>query len=69
MSRYLSFATLGAVLTAVFACVVLRQLILAELLELVSHGFLQTHRQGVAEALETQSWCLDRTVCIRIPLH
>lgn len=44
---------IAAVFAAVFARVVFGQLILAELLELVSHRLLQAHRQGAAEALET----------------
>lgn len=50
---YLCFALVAVVLTAVLACVVFGQLILAELLELVSHRLLQAHRQRAAEALET----------------
>ncbi len=56
---YLAFGPVAAVFAAVFACVVFGQLILAELLELVSHCLLQAHRQGAAEALETDTHCYD----------
>lgn len=52
MLLYLGFAPVTAVFTAVFTRVVFCQLILVELLELVSHCFLQAHWQGAAEALE-----------------
>lgn len=41
--------------TAVFARVVLGQLILVELLELVGHCLLQARRQGATEALQTHT--------------
>lgn len=50
---YLAFASVAAVLTAVFACVIFGQLILAELLEFVRHRLLQAHWQRAAETLET----------------
>lgn len=49
---YLGFVPLAVVFAAVFAGVVLGQLILAELLELVGHCLLQACWQGAAEALE-----------------
>lgn len=59
---YLVFASVAVVFTSVFTGVVLGQLILAELLELVSHRLLQAHRQGAAEALgNRRTWLrLDR---------
>lgn len=53
MLLYLGFARVAVVFTAVFAGVVFGQLVLVELLELVSHCLLQAHWQGAAEALET----------------
>lgn len=63
MLLYLGFAPVAAVLAAVFASIIFGQLILVELLELVSHRLLQAHWQGAAEALETQCIVLrlDRT--------
>lgn len=59
MLPYLGFALV--VFAAVFACVVFCQLVLAELLELVSHCLLQAHWQGVAETLETDKQCKEWT--------
>lgn len=58
MLLYLGFAPVVVVFTAVFASVVFGQLVLVELLELVSHRLLQAHWQGAAEALET-----DKHLC------
>lgn len=52
MVAYLGFGFL-VVFTAVLACVVLGQLILAELFEFVHEAFLQTGRQGGAETLQS----------------
>jgi len=52
LHMYLSFALLLVVFAAVFACVVFGQLILVELLELVSHRFFDTRWQRAAETLE-----------------
>lgn len=50
---YHGFAPVAVVFAAMFARVVLGQLILAELLELVRHRLLQAGGQGAAEALRT----------------
>lgn len=47
-----------------FACVVLGQLILAELLEFVGHRLLQAHRQRPAEALREESCGVQTDSCI-----
>lgn len=61
MLLYLGFVLVAVVFTAMFACVVLGQLILAELLELVSHCLLQAHWQRAVEALETDKHCENWT--------
>lgn len=58
---YLAFGPFAIVFAAVFARVVFGQLVFAELLELVSHGLLQTSWETTTEALEreVETQCLD----------